>query len=115
MNNRKCYYITVTKPNALITKFLSKRDGDFVWIASVIFKQMKNLISIKSHVKLRITFHEKNLQSLKQYIIRKLIKSNILRYLLWSKSMQPLFIAAYHLETMIVEIDDQSKHEELGK
>ena len=30
MNNRKCYYITVTKPNALITKFLSKRDGDFV-------------------------------------------------------------------------------------
>ena len=29
--------------------------------------------------------------------------------------MQQLFIAAYHLETMIVEIDDQSKHEELGK
>ena len=29
--------------------------------------------------------------------------------------MQPLFIVAYHLEIMIVEIDDQSKHEELGK
>ena len=28
MNNRKYHYLPVTKPNALLANFLSKRDGD---------------------------------------------------------------------------------------
>ena len=28
MNNRKYHYLPVAKPNALLAKFLSKRDGD---------------------------------------------------------------------------------------
>ena len=76
MNNNKYYYIALTLlAFALLAKFLSKQDGiDFVLIALVIFKLTKNLDNIRSHVEITIMLNWKNLKSLKQCEIRKLMK-----------------------------------------
>ena len=50
INRSKYHYIAVTKPNASVAQFLF----DFVWITSVIFKQMINLNNIKSHAKMTL-------------------------------------------------------------
>ena len=100
MNSSRYHYTAVTKPNALIAKFLSKHDkGRFCLNVHVIFKQMKNLNNIKSNVKITITLNWQYLKSLKllnkETDKQEKVPGNILKHLLQDKSMQLIFSFIY--------------------
>ena len=121
MNNSKYHYIAVTKPNASLTKFLSKRDRDRFCLncfsnfqTDEKLKEHEKSCRKPDHVELEIPEKFKTILNKETAEMEELC-GNILKHPLFSNSLQTLFIVVYDFELIIGEKDNQSKLGDLRK